>query len=167
MKPMATIDASKLQADMATNGYNNDRLAILLRCSGSTIGNVLRRGTMDLADLRICESVFGREVGYYNDNSVSVPTTTSQGDADALYNLVAKMNTDISQFLSKQQEEMTLLNSTMQMVLVALDKLNKSLSRLEGVEKDNTAKVVTAVSKMRTDTEMIKSSVKTIERKVQ
>lgn len=167
MKAMVNINTQQLQMDMVEHGYNNARLAILLRCSETTIGNVLRRGSMSAEDLRVCESVFGREIGFYNDNQANAPTTTSQGDSDALYNLVAKMNTDISQFLSKQQEEMTLLNSTMQMVLVALDKINKSLSRLEGVEKDNTAKVVTAVSKMRTDTEMIKSSVKTIERKVQ
>jgi len=118
---------------------------------------------MDSSKLEIIEVLFDKEAGYYNADVSEKPITQSATSPE-MYALVAKLSTDISGYMQKQNTEMSLINSSLQLVLASLNSINKSIKALEGTSKSNSSNVVTAVSKMRTDTEEIKSVVKSIER---
>lgn len=162
-KGMVQIKSDLIQEDMAKWGYNFQRLATVLQCSGQGLSTMLQRGAMDSAKLDIIEILFEREAGYYNADVSEKPITQSATSPE-MYALVAKLSTDISGYMQKQNAELFVINSSIQLLLASLNSISRSIKALEGTSKNNSANVVTAVSKMRTDTEEIKSVVKSIER---
>lgn len=161
---MKSIDVNKLRSDMNANGYNNTRLSQILRCSESTITNILSRGSIKDSDLPTIEAIFGREEGYYDSGDAT--SDSSSGNSEELYKLIAKFNTDVFSYQMSHDKELRQLNETAQLILACLNEIKKGLKNLEGVSNNNTAKVTTAIQKVRTDTEGMKSGINVIAREL-
>lgn len=161
---MKQVDTTKLQSAMDEHGYNKTRLAGVLRCSVQTVSNIFNRGTIDDADVEVLETIFDKPKGFFNAPGTQQSQQTVANDE--LYNLLSQFNTNVFSYQMSHDKELKLLNETALTLLSAVKELKKSIEKMEGVSNNNTAKVTTAVAKVRADTDTIKEKLSSILREL-